>query len=193
MSGWAEQLRIHERRDLASAGQPRGWLATFVVAVAMVGIAGLGFAASNLARSAPARPIPVADGVTVTPLEGWEFAGRSGDGSEVLLTQGAGSLDVLVVRGGRIARVLSELVLDWTEGGYVTFAPFERIEAQPGRYGVRAAYSGTFDGIAYPLEGQITGIQGADVVVLFDGWAGVGEYGLVRPQIEQMIREATIP
>src|SRR5207244_10728460 len=72
--------------------QPKGWLATIVVGLVMVGIVGGGFVAQESVAVAPPLPVTLDRGVVVTPDADWEFAGRSEDGQTVLLTQGSGSL-----------------------------------------------------------------------------------------------------
>jgi hypothetical protein len=39
----------------------------------------------------------------------------------------------------------------------------------------------------------VTAVDGSGLTAVFDGWAGPGEYRLVRGEIDQMIRAATIP
>ena len=100
IAGWAEQLRLdRQRQSSATAGQPKGWLATFLVLVAMAGIVGAGAVAAEAAEEIPQRPIEVASGVLITPADGWEFVGRSDDGESILLTRGSGNLGVSVDPG----------------------------------------------------------------------------------------------
>lgn len=161
----------------------------------MLGIVGGGFAAAEAVAEMPTPPITVADGVVVQPLPGWEFGGRADDGGGVLFSKGDGSLAVSVVPGRpEPAAALSTLLAGWRSerGTVISTSQVEpsTVRAQPA---ARVAYSGNFAGINYPVEGEVTAVQGSRATVLFDGWAGVGDYARVRADIDRMIVAATIP
>ena len=174
--------------------QPRGWLATLVVLVLMVAILALGFYANGLVENTPSHAVTVASGVVITPGGEWEFAGRSDDGQTVLLTQGVGSLAISVVSGTDSLRALEQKRDEWLATEKVTISNIEDAPAvNAGRSGVRFSYSGTFEDVAAPVEGEVTSVAGTSVTVLFDGWAGVGEFRSVESDIEFMIAATVIP
>ncbi len=80
-----------------------------------------------------------------------------------------------------------------TSNAPLAVGPTTPSELRPGQTAVRATYSGSFEGIAYPVEGEVTAVQGTDVTVIFDAWAGFGELDLARAEIERMIGGASIP
>jgi hypothetical protein len=178
----------------ARQSQPKGWIATFVALVLMVLIVGAGFYAQGAVASIPPQPVTVADGVVLTPVADWEFAGRSDDGTTVLLTQGVGSLAISALQGEDARYALEAKRHEWIATGTVRVGGIERVEnINSGRGGLRFSYSGTFDGVAAPVEGAVTAVAGTSVSVLFDGWAGIGEYRSVTADIDSMISSAVIP
>ncbi len=180
----------------APARPPRGGLATLAVLLVMLGIVGGGYAAEAAVADVPARPVTVADGVVVTPLAGWEFGGRSDDDQDVLFSKGAGSLAVSVLAGREEpAAALSTLLAGWRDeqGTQLSAGRSEPVAIPEGRSAASVTYSGTFQGIAYPVEGEVTAVQGSNVTVLFDGWAAEGDYAQARGEVDRMVREATIP
>jgi hypothetical protein len=162
----------------------------------MVGIAGLGVAAAEAVEDLPQPPISVARGVRVTPADGWELLGRSDDESSVILTRGSGNLGVSVLDTGQAPeQVLRAVIETWTSepGTSITVGPVQPASSRPPGEAVRAAYSGMFAGITYPVEGELTVATGSGLAVAFDGWSGIGEYQYARPQVEEMIQGTTIP
>ncbi len=177
-----------------SQAQPRGGLATLAVLLVMIGVVGGGFIASNAVAGLPAQPIEVADGVVVTPYEDWEFGGRSDDGNTVLVSKGDGSLAVSVGQGTDVIAALTELSNAWTATGTVTATEIEAVtERRGGQPGFRFIYSGSFSDTPAPIEGQVIGFAGSGSVVLFDGWAAVGDYIRIQPDVAAMIDTAVIP
>jgi hypothetical protein len=196
IAGWAEQLRLDRQRAAATAAQPKGWLATFLVLLAMAGITGVGVVAADAAEDLPPRPIEVASGVIVTPAAGWEFVGRSDDGGSILLTRGSGNVGVSVVAGEQPPdQVLRDVLATWTSepGTTISVSQIHESGVRPGAIAARAAYAGTFAELTGPIEGEVTAVDGTGLAVVFDGWAGPGEYRLVRGEIDEMIRAAAIP
>jgi len=174
-----------------SARQPNGWLATFVVLLIMLGIVIGGFVMAGAVASEPTKPVTIGS-VVVDPSSGWDFAGRAEDSNTILLTNGNGSLAISVVDGTDVVQALDAEREDWTGTGTVTATDPEPVTV--GRYaGRRFSYSGTFEDVATPVEGAVTAIAGNNYVVLFDGWAGVGQYPTVSDDIDGMISSATIP
>ena len=61
---------------------------------------------------------------------------------------------------------------------------------------VIARFPGTIPGAGLPgaVEGEVTAVRGSNsVAVVFDAWAGQGEFGNASGAIATMIRETTIP
>ena len=175
--------------------EPRGGLATLVVFVIMIGIVAGGAFAQNAVAGIPAGPVEVARGVMLTPLTEWEFGGRSDDGNTILLSQGSGSLAISVVEPSDAVAGLTALRDEWLASGTVTATEIEPVGGVRVRQpAFRFAYSGTFEEEhAAAVEGEVTGVSGSEVAVLFDGWAGYGEYASVRDEIATMIRDTVIP
>jgi len=178
----------------AHNAQPRGGIATLAVLLVMVGIVAGGFIASNAVAGLPAQPIEVAHGVIVTPVEDWEFGGRSSGGNTVLISKGDGSLAVTVNEGTDVAAALTELRDEWTASGTVTAGEIETVtNLRGGQSGMRFVYSGTFSDTPAPVEGQVVGFAGTGIVALFDGWAAVGDYVRVQPDVTKMVNGTVIP
>lgn len=175
----------------AAAQPPKGWIATLVVALLMIGIVGGGFVAENAVANEPRHQVDV-QGVVITPMAEWEFAGRSDDGNTILLTNGSGSLAIEVVPGTDVVAALNSKRDEWESTGTVTTADPEPVTVGS-RSGYRLDYTGTFEDVSTAVEGTVTGIAGNGRVVLFDGWAGEGQYPTVSDDIDAMIGSAVIP
>ena len=175
------------------ARAPSSWLATLVVAAIMLAILIGGFVVEGAVPAPPPRPVSAGSGVMVTPVSGWDFAGRSEDGQTILLTQGSGSLAVTVVPGTDVDAALQAKRDEWLQSGTVTISDPEAITIPGGRTGERFDYSGTFEDVPTPVEGAVTAIAGSNVVVLFDGWSGIGGYPNVSADIDSMIESTSIP
>lgn len=177
----------------ATARPPKGWLATLVVAALMLLIVGSGVAVQDAVADQPALGIKVGTGVYLYPADGWEFAGRSDDDpTTILLTNGGGSMAVGIDPDESILVMpeIDEFLKmrdDWLATGTVTASDPEPVTVGP-FVGRRFSYTGTFEDVPIPVEGEVTSI--ADVV--FDGWAGLGQYGTVRGDVDEMIRTAEI-
>jgi hypothetical protein len=175
------------------ARPPKSWLATLVVGAIMLAILIGGFVVEGAVPEPPPRPVSAGSGVMLTPISGWDFAGRSEDGQTILLTQGSGSLAVSVVPGTDANAALRAKRDEWLQTGTVTVSE-PVVVALPGdRSGARFNYSGTFEDVPTPVEGAVTAVAGSNVVVLFDGWSGIGGYPNVGAEIDSMIESATIP
>jgi hypothetical protein len=176
------------------AAEPRGCLATIAVFVFMFGILAVGVGVLSQVSTLPPQPFEVSHGVVITPPEGWDFAGRSEDGETVLISQGSGSLAITVKEGVDPASGLDQLRTEWAASGTVTSSETTQLtDVREGQVAHRFAYSGTFPDLASPIEGEVTAFAGTGYSVLFDGWAGFGEYHSVRDEITTIIRAATIP
>jgi hypothetical protein len=174
----------------------RGCLATFVVLAVMLLIVGGGAVAADAVAGLPDPPITVVDGLRITPYAGWEFGGRIDDGRTILLSRGDGSLAVTVpVEVEPPQAALERVIARWrTEFSTpLTTGAIEPSDIRPGQPSARVSYAGAFDDVHYPVEGELVAVRGTDLVVVFDGWAGEGDFALVRDQIRTMIQGATIP
>ncbi len=174
--------------------EPKGCLAVIAVVVVMIGILVVGAVASDsLANEAP-KPINLGHGVSLTAPWSWEYQGRSEDQNTVLLSRGNGSLAVTVNEATDPSAVLQALRDEWEASGTVTTTDIKPVpDLRPGDNVLRFAYTGDFDDIAGAVEGEVTAVAGDDIVVVFDGWSGYGDYVTVRDEIETMISGATIP
>jgi len=154
----------------------------------------VGFIATDALANEPPKPLNVGHGVSLTVPWEWEFGGRSSDGNTILLSQGNASLAVSVVEGGDVNTVVADKRAEWTEGG-VSASEIKPVAGlRPDTQAtLQFAYNGVFPDLASAVEGEYTGVQGTGIVVTFDGWAGQGDYILVRDEINQMIRTAVIP
>jgi hypothetical protein len=171
----------------------RGCLGTLGVLVAMVAIVGGGAVAAEAVADLPDQPIPVSRGVVVQPLAGWEFVGRTEDGTGVLLTSGRASLFIETVEGSDEQAALAALQDEWSSEPTLALGPIETSDVRPGVPAARFAYSGTVDEIASSIEGEVIALRGNGYVALFDGWSGLGEYLLARDDIGMMAQMATLP
>ncbi len=174
--------------------EPRGCLATLAVLVAMLGVLGSGVAAAVAVADLPERPIDIGDDVSVRPLPGWVFEWLDEEG--VLLSKGSGSLHVQThpLFGEFNERsVLRGISDDWTADAGLTAGPIETVDIRPGQPEARFAYSGAIAGWGAPVEGEVIGVRGSAVVVVFDAWSGFGEYWTVSGEISEMIEQAVIP
>ncbi len=177
-----------------SSAQPRGCLATLAVLVIMVGIVGVGFAAANAVADIPNQPVTVSDGVSLVPPPDWEFQGRAEGQDTILLSRGNGSLAVTVTQGSDHVAALDSLREEWTATGTVSAGDIREAAGAHGTNpAARFAYSGTFPELASAVEGEVTGVAGTSVVVVFDGWADVGEFASVADDIHAIIAGTTIP
>jgi len=176
-----------------STAQPRGCLATLAVLAIMLGIVGGSFVAQEAVADVPNQPVNVGQGVSLVPPPDWEFVGRADDQDTILLSRGNGSLAVSVMQGTDERAALTTLLDEWAASGTVSTG---EIRDAAGAHGAlpaaRFTYSGTFQELASAVEGEVTGVRGTSVVVLFDGWADVGEFAGVADDINAIIAGTTI-
>lgn len=177
-----------------STSQPRGCLATLAVLVVMVGIVGAGFGAANAVADIPNQPVQVGEGVSLIPPPEWEFRGRAENEDTILLSRGNGSLAITVTEGTDHLAALSALRDEWTASGTVSTGDIRDASGVHGSNpAVRFVYSGTFDELVSAVEGEVTAVAGTSIVVVFDGWADVGEFAGVADDIHAIIAGTTIP
>lgn len=173
--------------------QPRSWLATLAVLGAMVAIVGAGGLAASAVAGLPEQPVAVSRGVTVLMPTGWEFGRRSDDGSGILLSAGAASVYIETVEGNNELAALEELRRAWSVEPALAMGEVVKVNARPGTPGARFSYSGSIAEVASPIEGEVTALRGDGFVLIFDGWAGIGDYALARAEIAALIERAQLP
>jgi hypothetical protein len=179
---------------VVKTSQPKGCLAVLAVIGLMIGILVVGAVASDSLANEPPKPINVGHGVSLTAPWSWEYQGRSEDANTVLLSRGNGSLAVTVNDATDPAAVLQALRDEWEATGTVTTSDIKPLpDLRPGENVLRFAYTGDFEDVAGAVEGEVTAVAGDNIVVVFDGWSGYGDYVTVRDEIETMIGGATIP
>jgi hypothetical protein len=142
----------------------------------------------------PDVPIEVSPGVFVTPLQGWEVGETvAGTPQHVLrLVKGNGILDVFSISFSGTATDLYLAYVNEILSVGATQLQFqeepEPIQLPSGLLAARGGYSGTFEGVSAPIEGEVTGVLTAiGEGLAFDGWAQQGQYGFVADEVRQMV------
>lgn len=178
----------------AQPDNQRGCLGTLGVLLAMVAIVGGGAFAAGAVAGLPDQPVAVSRGVVVQPPTGWAFAGRTQDGSGILLTSGSASMFIETVAGSDERAALAELRAEWSSEPTLALGEIEAAnDVRPGVPGARFSYAGTIPEIASAIEGEVIALRGTGYIAIFDGWAGLGDYLLARDEIARLIRESTLP
>lgn len=179
---------------VAKTSQPKGCLAVLAVLGLMIGIVVAGAIASDSLANEPPKPIALGHGVSLTAPWSWEYQGRSEDQNTILLSRGNGSLAVTINEGTDPTAALQALRDEWEATGVVTTSDIKPVpDLRPGDNVLRFAYTGDFEDVAGAIEGEVTAVVGDNIVVVFDGWSGYGDYVTVRDEIDTMISGATIP
>jgi hypothetical protein len=179
---------------MAARSQPKGWLATLAVALIMIGVAAGGCYAAAAVADLPNQPIEIANGVTIIAPEDWQFADRPVPNT-VLLSRGTASMAITVEQGTDERAALAWLRDEWVAMGTITPGAIEVVtDVRPDQPAARFGYSGTFPEISGgAVEGEDTAVRGSSVVVVFDAWAGTGDFVSARDEVAAIIRQATIP
>jgi hypothetical protein len=149
------------------------------------------------ALSEPAGPpVDVADSVRVSPLSGWELAGRFTDPPRARLTRGSGNLDVAALPFDRADRDLLRLYVENAldaNAEQLSVSDVEVARLESGLVGARISYVGVFNGVQGSIEGQVTAfVSPSGTGVVFDGWAPSGLLEYVLDDIETMIARAVV-
>jgi hypothetical protein len=179
------------------ARESRGCLGTLAVALLMFAVLGAGLATATALRDRPPVPVTVGRGVAVQPPIEWEFAARldpaPGVDSGIVLSRGVGSLLVYVPPGdGRDA--LESLRNELDASSLMSTGEIETADLRAEGDAYRFAYSGVMPELAgYAVEGEAIAVQGGQVAAVFLAWTAVGDYQLVRAEVEAMISRATVP
>jgi hypothetical protein len=87
---------------------------------------------------------------------------------------------------------------EWSALGTVTVGDIAAVSdaRADGKATAVFPYSGTFpgEGMSGTVEGEVTGVQGSNnLAVVFDAWAGEGDFLRARDDITTIIRGTTIP
>jgi hypothetical protein len=181
---------------VTAPAQPKGWLATFAVLLVMVGIVVGGCVAAAAASSIPDKPVEIGHGVTLLVPPGWQYTGRTTEGNTILLSRGGGSVAITVDSGTDERAALAKRRDEWLATGTVTAGDIAAVTdaGSDQKPASRFAYSGTFaDEPGGTVEGEVTGVRGNGIVVVFDAWAGIGEFVNVKDDVAAIIRETNIP
>lgn len=140
--------------------------------------------------------VPVAQGVTIQPAEGWVVTDEVGDPPGIVLEGGNGLL-LAGVPGG--ASSPDELVAFYVSGylepqaSQLSTGTTEPV-AMPAGTGAVVSYVGVFEGVDVPIEGEVIAIIGpSGTGVVLDGWSQQGTYGAVRDQVRAMAESVVIP
>jgi hypothetical protein len=181
---------------MPAAPQPKGWLATFAVLLIMVGIVVGGCVAAAATSSIPDKPVEIGQGVSLLVPPGWQYTGRTPEGNTILLSRGGGNVAITADAGTDERAALAKLRDEWLATGTVTAGEMAAItdarsDQKPAS---RFAYSGTFpDEPGGAVEGEVTGVRGSGIIVVFDAWAGIGEFVNVKDDVAAIIRDTNIP
>jgi hypothetical protein len=145
--------------------------------------------------SVPDKPVTIADGVTIVVPPDWSFSGRSEDRRTILLSRGNASVAISVEEDSDELVALRRLHDEWAGQGNVSIGDIVPVtDARPdGKPAARFAYSGTFPELPTTVEGEVTAVRGNSIAVIFDAWAGEGQFVNARDDVARIIRETTIP
>ena len=150
-----------------------------------------------LADVTEAAPMTIAPGVEIQLAEGWELSSSTEDPPGAVLVAGSGYLYVAVVESQQFGL---ELLSSYVEGplgeGATSFAVSPPTELPPwgeSVSAVRASYTGRWEGLWFPIEGEVTVVSYQGLSVLYDGWADQGQYDIVRNDIDAMMTAAAVP
>jgi hypothetical protein len=169
-----------------------------LVVLAVLGFVVFGGFLTADALSSPSGPaISVAGVVRVSPLSGWELAGRFQSPPGARLTRGSDSLDFIVspIPGDADAQarwyVREFLEQEAVPGRLSVSRSFQSFRLPSGLAAVRFSYVGLFGKGQTAVEGQVTSVvSGAGIGVLFDGWAPQGFLQYSLGDIDTMIDSA---
>ena len=167
------------------------------LAAVLAAVTSGGYLTSDALGEIQGRAVAVGTSVRVTPLSGWELAGRSTDPDRIRLTSGSTSLDVAAFAfDGTDVDLLGRYVDDILKPDAEQFRVSEEIEPvrlASGLTGSRIAYVGLFGDVQAPIEGEVTAVVSpSGEGVIFDGWAPAGQLQFEIDDIDAMIERAEI-
>ncbi len=175
----------------------RRWIPVVALAAVLAAVTSGGYLTSDALGEIQGGAVAVGTSVRVTPLPGWELAGRSADPDRIRLTSGSTSLDVAALPfDGTDVDLLGRYVDDILKPDAEQFRVSEEIESvrlASGLTGSRIAYVGLFGDVQAPIEGEVTAVVSpSGEGVIFDGWAPAGQLQFEIDDIDAMIERAEI-
>ncbi|HET9250185.1 MAG TPA: hypothetical protein VFP13_09660 [Actinomycetota bacterium] len=175
----------------------RRWIPVAAIAVVLAAVTSGGYLTASALGEIRGGAVDVTATVRVTPLPGWELAGRSADPDRIRLTSGSTSLDVAAFPfDGTDVELLRWYVENILEPDAEQFQVSEEVELVPlasGLTGSRIAYVGLFGDVQAPIEGEVTAVVSpSGEGVIFDGWAPAGQLQFEIDEIDEMIERAEI-
>lgn len=175
----------------------RRWLPPFAVVAVIVGVVSGGHVVSDALGPVRAGAVSIGASISVTPLPGWELAGRFEDPEGVRLTRGSTTLDVATIAfGGSDVELLGSYVTEVLEPDAERFElspEVETVTLASGLTGARIAYVGLFGDVRAPIEGEVTAVVSpSGTGVVFDGWAPAGQLEFGLDEIRTMVERAEV-
>jgi hypothetical protein len=141
------------------------------------------------------RRIHVGDGMSIRLAVGWELSERYENPDAVLLSSAGGSLVARLPEvHGSPEELVDLYVEDYLEpeSSRLTVGEPRPIELGK-RQAVVARYSGIFEDVPAPVEGEIIAVVGSiGGHGVIDGWASEGAYAAVQPAIYAMARSVEV-
>jgi hypothetical protein len=190
-------------RAAAPARREARWIPPILVVVVMAVIIVAGY---PLAEAVGAQG-PVVEGgrievggFSITPPDGWslvrefEELAPGTDTPGVQIGRGQGSALIVAFPNEPDPAALLQLYVSEVLAPQAVDAQVSDVFQVQGRLGpgVQQAYIGTFQGVSFPLEGDVTvftGSSGTGLVI--DGWSGEGQYGQFQNEVHEMAATAT--
>lgn len=195
------QQSVAEAPAAAPVFKERKWLPTLAVFLVLVvvslgGLFALGAADETLTDAeadpggSPRPRLLITSVVTITPLEGWEEAGRF---EGVRLTKGTATLDA---EEFPYEGTPEELFDAYIEGALrpqasqlETTEQLDIMHLDAGFTAVRGFYFGVFGERNASIEGELTTVVvPGGIGVVFDGWAETGTYHFFRDEVNHMVQ-----
>lgn len=175
----------------------RRWIPVVALAAVLAAVTSGGYLTSDALGEIQGGAVAVGTSVRVTPLPGWELAGRSTGPDHIRLTSGSTSLDVFAFPfDGTDVDLLGRYVDDILEPDAEQLRvseEIERVRLASGLTGSRIAYVGLFGDVQAPIEGEVTAVVSpSGEGVIFDGWAPAGQLQFEIDEIDAMIDRAEI-
>lgn len=175
----------------------RRWIPVIALAAVLAAVTTGGYLTSDALGEVRGGAVAVGTSVRVTPIPGWELAGRSTDPDRIRLTSGSTSLDVAALPfDGTDVDLLGRYVDDVLKPDAEQFRVSEEVEPvrlASGLTGSRIAYVGLFGDVQAPIEGEVTAVVSpSGEGVIFDGWAPAGQLQFEIDEIDAMIEHAEI-
>lgn len=180
----------------APSHRERRVLPVVVLVLVMLTVLFGGYVVAGALSEPAGPPVVVAGVLRVSPLSGWQLAGRATDPPGARLTRGSGNLDLAVVAfRGPAGALLRSYVTDVLEpnASQLSLSSVEPVSLASGQRGVRVRYVGTFGDVQARIEGQVSVVvSSTGRGIVFDGWAPSGLLQYVLDDIDTMIGRAEV-